>query len=262
MYCRIRAKCVSLMLAILIFLGGCTTTGLPKGRNTVWHLVIMGDSSLWGVGNAFATKIEQGVGVQVEVSDFALPAQSAEPVLEVLQTGRTSNFQLQELPAAVKDAEVVVMFFNPMGSVDPEKPLNINACLMSLPPSSCTPASFEMWTSDLKAIWAEIFKLRKGQPTILRAVDLDSPLISSWNRNNIFEACTECWINMSNAARLAADAYNIPFLSRYDALNGIRHTEDPVEKGYIRNDGHLSELGAEYVAELLSQMGYDPVIPP
>ena len=236
---------------------------LPQGPDAVWHVVVISDSSLWGVGNALASQIEEEVGVEVLPDNFALSALSAGAVLQVLQTGKAPIRRLEALPAALRDAEVVVMFVNPVDSVDPEKPLNFDGCFYSSAPSSCDPASFEKWTTDLKAIWAEIFKLRQGQPTILRATDLYNPLVSDWNNHGVFEACTECWENMSNAARLAAEAYDIPFLSRFEAFNGVNHNEDPREKGYIGSDGeHLSDLGVQYTAELLSQMGYEPVSRP
>jgi hypothetical protein len=261
---RSRARFVSVILAISVFLAGCTTTELPQGQDAVWHLVVIGDSTLWGVGEAFASQIEKDIGVQVVLEDFSLGGLSAGEVLEVLQTGETLSFQLQKLPTALRDAEVVIMFVNPVNSIDPEKPLKIMACLdVSQADTSCAPETFEKWTTDLKAIWAEILKIRKGKATILRALDIYNPVVIPWEEQGIYEACTECWINQSNAARLAAEAYNIPFLSRYDAFNGISHIEDPREKGYISNDGvHLSELGCQYTAELLSQMGYKPVSPP
>ena len=256
MLSRSRAGFISVILAT-VFLVGCTTTKLPQGQGAVWNLVVIGDSSLWGVGEAFASQIEKDVGVKVVLEDFALPVLSAGAVLKILQTEESAK-----LNDALREAEVVVMFVNPVDSIDPEKPLDLS-CYVSIAPSSCNPASFERWTSDLKAIWAEIFKLRQGQQTILRATDNYNPLVSPWNEHYIFEACTECWVNMSNAARLAAETYNIPFVSRLDAFNGLNHDEDPREKGYIRSDGvHLSDLGSQYTAELLSQMGYEPVSPP
>jgi lysophospholipase L1-like esterase len=46
-------------------------------------------------------------------------------------------------------------------------------------------------------------------------------------------------------------------------MNGNSHDEDPRLKGYILEDGeHPSELGAKYMADLLADVGYDPVIPP
>ena len=264
MFFRIWIRIISFITITSLLLGGCATSAeLPQGPDAVWHLVVISDSSLSGVGGAYASQIEKDVGVEVVLEDFALSELSAGAVLQVLQTGDTPNPYLQKLPTALKDAEVVVMFVNPLSSVDPEKPLNFAGCFSSIAPSSCEPASFEKWITDLKAIWAEIFKLRQGQPTILRATDIYNPLVSPWNKNGVFEDCTECWENMSNAARLAAEAYSIPFLSRYDAFNGANRNEDPREKGYIGSDGeHLSELGRQYTAELLAQMGYKPMSRP
>lgn len=255
-----KVRFYSVLLVLGVFTAGCTSPKLPQGSSAVWHLVVIGDSSLWELGEAYAVQIEKDVGVQVELEDFALPALSAGKVLEVLQTGKSSNSRLEKLPAALKEAEVVVMFVNPIDSIDPEKPLNLDGCFTYSAPESCSPETFKSWTEDLKAIWAEIFKLRKGKETILRATDLYNPLVKGWKETGVFDACTECWVNMSDAARLAAEAYNIPFLSRLKAFSGADHTEDPREKGYIREDGeHPNELGAQFTAQLLSQMGYAPV---
>lgn len=251
------------ILAILAILVGCAPRELPRGKGAVWHLVIIGDSSLWGVGEPLASKIEEDVGVEVVLDDFWQPTLSAGEVLAALQTDESQNLRLKQLPDSLKDAEVVVLFVNPLESIDPAHPLDMWACFMPPGPTTCDPASFEKYQSDLETIWAEIFKLRKGQPTILWATDIYNPLVGYWDRQGAFDACDQCWTNMSIAARLAADAYKIPFLERYAAFNGPGHNQDPVEKGYIRSDGeHLSELGAEYVAEMLSQLGYEPVSPP
>jgi hypothetical protein len=261
MFIGIWIRAISFTIVTSLLLAGCAApSGLPQGPDAVWHLVVIGDSSLWGLGEAFAAQIEKDAGVKVVVEDFAHTASSAGEVLQVLQTGKSPNLRLEALPAALRDAEVVVMFVNPEDSVDPEKPLNLDGCFAYSAPSSCEPASFEKWTTDLKAIWAEVLELREGQPTILRATDLYNPLVNPWNEHSVFEACTECWENMSHAARLAAEAYDIPFPSRLDAFNGVNHDQDPRTKGYIRSDGeHPSDLGCQYTAELLSQMGYEPV---
>jgi predicted dienelactone hydrolase len=226
--------------------------------------VVIGDSSLWGLGEAFASQIESDVGVQVVLTDFALPSLSAGTVLEALQAEKPPGTRLaKELLDDLRQADVVVMFVNPLDSVDPEQPLDLDGCFVNHAPASCGPETFAQYTTDMKAIWAKILELRAGQPTILRATDIYNPLVSPWNEAGVFEACSECWENMSQAARLAAEAYNIPFLSRYDAFDGPNHDEDPREKGYIHADGeHPSELASQFTAELLSQMGYDPVSPP
>jgi hypothetical protein len=167
------------------------------------------------------------------------------------------------LPDILRDAEIVVMFLNPEESVNQEHPLDLSGCFSYQPPGSCAPESFEQWTADLEAVWAEIFRLRNGEPIILRATDLYNPLVVPWTEHGVLEACTECWERQSDAARLAADSYGIPFLSRLDAFNGPSHMEDPRIQGYIDSDGeHPSELGAQFTAELLSEMGYEPVTEP
>jgi hypothetical protein len=229
-----------------------------------WHLVVIGDSSLWGLAKVLEAQIEADVGVKVVYNDSTVGGLSAGMVLQALQTGESPQPKLAVLQAALRDAEVVVMFVNPMDSIDPEKPLDLEPCFFHFGAAeSCDPESFEEYTADLKASWAEILELRAVQPTVLRATDVYNPFVSSWKQLGAFEACTECWVNMSNAARLAAEAHNIPFLSRYDVFNGANHDEDPREKGYIQSDGeHPSAPASRYVAELLSAMDYEPVRSP
>lgn len=257
-------RILPVLFAAAALIEGCAArTELPQGKNAVWHLVVIGDSSLWNFGKAFAAQIEQDVGVEVELDDYSRPALSAGEVLQALQTGVSTRYGLEKLPDALKEAEVVVMFVNPVNSIDPDYPLNLDGCFVFQAPGDCEPETFEQWISDLKAIWAEILELRQGQPTILRATDLYNPLVIPWKERGVFEACTNCWENMSNAARLAAEAYQIPFLSRLDAFNGPNHQEDPREKGYIVSDGeHPSVHAAEFTADLFSELGYEPVTPP
>jgi hypothetical protein len=258
-----------LMRAVMVFLfvsllAGCGGgNALPSGGGAVWDLVIIGDSSMWELGNAFAAQIEEDAGVKVTVHDYANNAASAGEVLEVLHTGESMNARTAGLLDSIKDAEVVVMNLNLEDSIDPDNPVNLDGCFLMTKPGNCSPSSFEKYTEDLKEIWAEIFRIRGNKPIILRGTDLYNPLISSWKENGIYEECTTCWENLSDAARKAAEAYGIPFLARLDAFNGPNHDEDPAAKGYITEDGeHPSVLGAQFTAELLGEMGYDPVPPP
>ena len=241
-----------------------TERQLPTGPEAEWDLVVIGDSSLWGLRRALAAQIEADVGVKVVSHDCTVGGLSAGRVLQALRTGESANPKLAALPDLLKDAEFVVMFANPEDSMDPEKLKDFEMCFhyraVENPAESCSPESFERYTADLAAIWAEILELREGQPTVLRATDIYNPLVSPWKEFGDFDGCTECWERMSNAVRLAAEAQGVPFLSRYDAFNGADHGEDPREKGYIQSDGeHPSDLASRYTAELLSEMGYEPV---
>ena len=235
------------------------TPGLPSGPDAVWDLVLIGDSSLWFLGDAYADQIEGDLGVTVELHEFYPSGLGADYVREALNT---EDGQLSGLIDVLKGAEVVVLFVNPLDCVDPDKPLDLDGCFDMTGPKACPPESFERYTATLEAIWGRILELRAGQPIILRAMDIYNPLVSPWQKKGIYEACTACSENMSQAARLAAKAYDILFLSRLDALNGLDHSEDPREKGYVLSDGeHLSDVAAKYTAELLSKMGYEPVSP-
>jgi hypothetical protein len=152
------------------------------------------------------------------------------------------------------------MFTNPLGSIDPENPLDFESCFGCDTPGACQPEVFTQYEADLKAIWEEVIKLRNGKATVLRATDIYNPLVSSWKTCNIFEACDICWLNMSNAARSAAESYQIPFLSRYDAFNGLNHEEDPVEKGFISDGEHTTKLAEDFTAQLMGEMGYAPTM--
>ena len=233
----------------------------PAGE---WTLVVIGDSTLGRLGKALASRIEDDMGVHVVLRDYVVPELSAGHVLQALEMENPPSQSWEEqLAEDLRQAEVVVMFANPLDSFDLERPQDHAKCFDYVAPESCSPESFGQYTADLSAIWAKILELRAGQPTILRATDTYVPLVVPWKESGVFEACTVCWENESEAARLAADAYGIPFLSRYDAFNGPDHNEDPREKGYIVSDGvHPSDLAAEYTAELLSQMGYEPASPP
>jgi hypothetical protein len=232
--------------------------------DAVWQLVVIGDFSVEGLGEAYASQVNKDVGVQVNLVEFISPILGADELLEVLQTGKSSNFLLEKLPEALKQADVVIMSTNPLDSSDPASTLQIEGCTTGCSePENCAPEAFAQYQADLQAIWGEIFRLRAGQPTILRATDLYNPVLARWDECGNASACQVCWENMSAAARQAAAAYGIPFLSRYDAFNGPDHSEDPRQKGYIQEDGeHPSELAARYTAGLLAELGYAPVPPP
>jgi hypothetical protein len=237
----------------------------------VWHLLILSESSMWGLGEAYAAQIEKDVGVKVVVEDYAVGGLTVGEALNALRNEAPIRYDLSGLSAAISDADVIVMGHtgDPAVSLIPENKWDGDLCVYSIgnvsgnPPTHCNPAALEQYTTDLKWIWGEIFRLRNGQPTILRSLDVYNPWISIWNEKDIYLACTRCWENLSNAVHMAAEAYHIPFLSRYDAYNGVNHDEDPREKGYILSDGtHPTDLAQQVTAELLAKLGYDPVPPP
>jgi hypothetical protein len=266
MFKSYNARVVLIVLIFSMNLAGCQPKPeMPTGADVTWNLVVLGDSSFWELGKAYAEQIHQDVGVQVEVYDYAIGSFSAGQVLDILNGGQTSSQQLRNLPGDLANADVVIMFLNPNLSETPDYPMDFGGCFSETASQvgSCDPRSFTVWIEHLKSIWGEILRLREGKPTILRATDLYNPLVAPWQETGIFDECTKCWMTISEAARQAAEAYNIPFLSRLDVINGPNHDLDPRTMGYITEDGeHPTPLLAQFTAQKLAELGYTPVTPP
>lgn len=249
---------------ICIFMAACSTNTNPLDELDEWDLVYISDSTGWGVADRFAENIERNTGKMVRVHSYAIGGLQA---LTILNTLRTAPEEVPAgtyagLHAAIAEAEVIVFFGNPRGPAD-QGGVNwngIESCFGSSVPSDCSPEFYAPYTENLKAVYEEILALRDGKPTIIRAVDFYNPLISVHRTKNVDVECTACWETFNSAVRQAADAYNIPLVSVYDAFNGPNHDEDPVEKGYIGPDGiHASAEGQQVIADILSEAGYEPI---
>ena len=220
---------------------------------------------MWRLGDALASQIEEDVGVTVTLHDYANVGGSAGDILRALSAEGSPSLQLRTLPDVLREAEVVVMFVNPLDSIDPAAPHDLEACFLSKVPATCPPEAFRQYSEDLSKIWDGIAELRAGRPIILRAVDIYMPLVQLWTQKGVMAECTACWEAMNDAARLGAEASGVPFLSRYDLFNGPNHDQDPREAGYILPlpDGeHPTGLGGEVTAQALAEMGYAPTIRP
>jgi hypothetical protein len=157
-----------------------------------------------------------------------------------------------------RDAEVVVYFGNPLGSATGDWDCIPRGNYVN----DCSPETFIGYRETLEAIVEEIFALREGEPTIIRATDFYVPILRQWREAGLEEACTQCLENMIEAIHQAAAAHNVPVAHVYDAFNGPNHDEDPRDKGYIASDGqHTSVLGQQVIAGLLRELGYEPVAP-
>jgi len=173
------------------------TAVIPTPTQEPWCLLILGDSSLWNAVDIYPPIIERDLGGNVVVEDYSLGGLAMYEVLQVLKTGESDRTELLGLPNAISEAEMVVMFIgNPAGSINPENSFNMNGCLFDLAsPENCDPSSLERYTTDLKWIWGEIFRLRNGKPTILRTMDLYPPLINDYIEKALLLACTTCLEN-------------------------------------------------------------------
>lgn len=256
----LRAIC-TILAAVLI--AGCGKNSLDELEE--WDLVYISDSTGWGVAQKYAENIRKETGKIVRVKDYAIGGLPAIRILDVLRTDpedMESDDQFKSLRSDIAEAEVIVFFANPRG--DSSKggvQGGMENCISAVsPPDDCTIELYEPYIKNLKAVYTEIFAIREGKPTIIRATDLYNPLISIHRERDMEIECTECQETFNTAIRQAAEAFNIPLISIYDAFNGSEHNEDPREKGFIGPDGiHASEKGKQVIADLLGDVGYAPI---
>ncbi len=261
-----------------------TPTPQPFADLKEWDLLILSNSSNWGVGQYYAKLIEADMHVKVNLHDCWVGSLSIFQILQALQKGQSldpytrDKYCKQPWSDIVKEAEVMVLFGGPENS-DP--PIGAGTCVEGgyaykdkLPDfeayknsllASCAPEKWTTYKTHLGLVINEIYKLREGRPLILRMTDLYIPVHSSWVKFGMDEVCTACLVALSEAVRQVATEHGVPVADTMNGFNGDDHLSDPVDLGYIMNDGiHPSDKGAQYLAAVLQQTGYayakDPAI--
>lgn len=245
----------------LVLLAACGPAATPTPTAPMpepgaeWHYVVFGDSTAWGFPKFYAAYIQEDLGVKVTVHNKTSPGQQAHVLLRRVRND-------QELRELVSEAEVVTFIANPLGSKSGAHPGDWTCIGDRFSVVDCSPETFDVYKEHLEAIIGEILFLRRGSPTIIRAMDYYMPIYSEWKEQGIHEECTYCWENMNEAIHQAASEHNVPLAHVYDAFNGPNHDEDPREKGYIGPDGeHTSEEGQKVIADLFRELGYEPLGP-
>jgi len=287
-----RSFWVIFLLFTLIFLPACKlkeSASKPFPDLKEWDLLIISDSSNYGVGPYYAKLIEADMNVKVNLHDCYVGDMSIGSALQTLQSGQSLYPSMGNVAChdpwsvdawidLIKDAEVMVLFGGPQDSRPPEgywdDPANFLSCRYGgyegkskLPGfdtytdkirDSCAPETFTTYNAHLSAFIDEIYKLREGRPLILRMTDLYNPLHSIWKANGVDDVCTACFRNAADALRQVAEEHGVPVADTMLGFNGEDYMSDPVDAGYIDWDGiHLSDAGMQFIATLLQQTGYE-----
>lgn len=245
-------------LGLMFGVASCGSDAEPFPAGEPVDLVYFSDSGGWGVAERYGRLASEALDREVRVHDHAIGGLSAVRVLDMVRNS---------LAEEVAEAEIVVVYGNPEGSeVDFAQP-DIGTCVSTStaerqPPVVATEADWQPYRDVLDAIYAEIWSHREGQPTIIRAVDLYSPVIGDWRTAGIEAECTASWGVWSSVIEEAADANGATFVSMYDLFNGDNHDEDPREKDLIGGDGqHTTDDGAALIADALAAPGFEPSEP-
>jgi hypothetical protein len=248
-----------------------------------WDLLIISDSTNWGVGQYYAKLIEADMNVKVNLHDCWVGSLSIGSVLNTLQSGGSIYPYLGDKSCQrpwvdlVKDAEVMVLYGNPLDSNPPDGswdiPENSASCVMggyegkNLLPGfetykgkmlkSCAPETWAKYKADLGAVIDEIDKIREGRLLILRMTDFYIAWHPSWVENGLDEICTTCIGYSSESIRQVAAEHGVPVADTMVGLNGKDYMSE-FPAGYLRADGnHPTDAGAQFIASLLQQTGYE-----
>ena len=237
--------------------GGSMGDEMPVTPNAEWGLVVFGDSSAWGIGDAFAACLEEDLGVKVTVHDMTA---GGEPIARVLRRLREDEGPRE----VVENAEVITFYGNPLGSNSRDHPGDWGNCVnpSSLrEPGNAAPETFDVYEANIRAVIDEILALRGRSPTVLRAMDAYVPVHAAWRESGVYDACWLFFDEYNQAIHRACAERNVPVARVYDAFNGPDHHEDPRDKGYISADGvHTSMEGRKAIGDAFRALGYAPVM--
>ncbi|MGI9611069.1 MAG: hypothetical protein ACR2NL_12320 [Acidimicrobiia bacterium] len=235
------------------------STSTPDTASAAWDLLYIQDSGGARVAELYAERARQSLGVEINVHNNAIANLSAITILENMR-GASGTW-----PDLVREAEIIVLFGSPVesGATSDLAICRSTSTEPREPPTHNSAEDWQPYRDALNEIYAEIWKLRAGEPVILRAVDDGNPVISDWREAGIEPECTMALEAMNQTIREAAEANGATLVSTYDLFNGADHQEDPREKGYIGSDGiHTTIEGATAIADALAAAGYEPTTGP
>lgn len=261
-------RALSVLLAAALLVAACGGDDADEaGPNGVdpamealeqWDLVVFADRNFTpeGFAEAYAQRIEEDTGATVVAQDFALTGLESERILAMIRDEAFPN-----LGEAIAGAEVIVVSGTPP-TIDLDPCLGGSVYDRGEVPVF-TADDFAPYVEVLGEIYGEIFRLREGAPTIVRAFDFYNPWLDVWEEAGVAEACTAAWEAFSAAAGEAARQAEVPFVSMYDLLNGPDHDRDMREAGYLAGAmWQASETAGDLMVDALAATGYAPVAPP
>jgi hypothetical protein len=238
-------------------------------------LLVMSDSSGWGIAERLAPLAAEALDREIRVHDWAVGGTPITAILDWVQT---------TLADTVAEAEIIVVYGYPGGlGYDLPEP-NILTCFEAVDavlwpeeytgdwtpgtkwepvPVVATVEDWQPYRDVFDQVYTEIWKLREGHPTILLTWDVPTGYLAAWKEVGIESECVTNLEIQAQVVREAAEAHGAGFVSIIDVFNGPNHDEDPNEKGWMMEDlMHAGDEGRDVIAELLAASGFDPSEPP
>ena len=212
---------------------------------TEWDYVALGDSrmSVTSYPDNYAAHIEADLGVKVNLQNKAYGNYADSTLLYHI---RNDDLWREE----ISEAEVVTI-------------LTIDAFLFTELYSSnpCVGGYVEDFGKNLDDIISEIYSLRGRRKTIIRLIDNYHFYVNVHIERGVFETKKMCVKAYNDRLHEVASKYDIPVVPLYLAFNGPNGEEDPDEKGYFIDGINTNETGDIIIADLLRELGYEPLAP-
>ncbi len=237
-----------------------TPTPVPLTAATViaargdkeWDYVVMGDSLMFGLMPRYAAHLERDLGIKVIQHDRTLGGDHSSGLLNRLRT-------VPELRREIREAEVVIfdipiaVFEIPAYTYAFGSPGDCGGT----DNQDCLREALKVYKADTDAIIAEIVSLRSPSDALIRTMDTHQPMVEEWKAAGAFEVMNTYWQDANEHVIQVAGEHHIPVARVYAAFMGPNGDEDPRDKGYVYDGIHPTEEGADLMAELFRELGYE-----
>jgi hypothetical protein len=257
----LRRSWVPVVVGLLASVAACggdeSSEPFPAGAPI--DVVVLADSGGSGVADLYAAKAAEALDREIRVHDHSIGGARIDRILSGIRNDWADD---------VSDAEIIVFYVHP-GGFDP--PSFTEPCLsgggalgyIGDPPVATSVEDWQEFGDMLDQVYDEIWELRAGRPTILRAYGVWGPWLSRYREMGIESACMAGEEALDQVRRESAEAHGAIYVSMLDVFNGPDRDQDPVEKGWIEADGtHLNAEGQVVLTDALAAVGFEVSEPP
>ena len=199
----------------------------------------------------YAEFIEQDLGVQVEVHNFAKNSQTVTLLLHYLIND-------QELRAAIMEAEVITIYTGFNDLTIPLEKYRREECGGD-DNLDCIREEVLKINSDYDSIFSEIQKLSGSQDTLIRIANYHIPVVASWQYKGWFDILLgPAYNDWRNHLEQISEDYGFSIIDTYHALNGPAG-DQPFDDSIVLSDDrtHMNDEGQMIIAQLHREAGYE-----
>lgn len=222
---------------------------LAESEQKEWDLIVWGDSDMDPAYMFYSDYFEEDLGIKI------------------ITHIETDDIDFIEIPGALKDQELrdlikegdIIAFNIPI-----VRPSTGGACFdgkKDLINDGCFDVSIDEFTLTTQRTIQEIKNLVGEKGAMIRLQNSFVPLKifkGTLGAEDRSQSCFECFTNYFAAQAEIANEQGIPLVDVFTLFHGENLQQDPYEKGYISADNiHVNRAGAEQIAKLYRQVGYE-----